>query len=98
MKSLFKFLDILAGIILILMDLLEILVFPALLVLVGLLNSYPWQYYALTIGGYFVIVAVLQLILHLIFRKFEKKYSSAVERLFQRLFPPKEGTNEQIRI
>ena len=93
MKGLFKFLDILAGIILILMDLLEILAFPALLVLVGLLNSYHWQYYALTIGGYFVIAAVLQLTLHLIFKKLEKKYTSALERLIQRLSSSKENSN-----
>lgn len=93
MKSLFKFLDILAGVILILGNLLEILAFPALLVLVGLLNSYPWQYYALTIGGYFVIAAVLQLTLHLIFKKLEKKYTSALERLIQRLSSSKENSN-----
>ena len=94
MKGLLKFLDILSGIILILWNMIEILALPAFFAVISWFNGYPWQYYALTIGGYFVIVAILQLTLHLIFRKFEKKYSSAVERLFQRLFPPKEVTNK----
>lgn len=98
MKGLFKFLDALAGVILILGNLLEILAFPALLVLVGLLNSYPWQYYALTIGGYFVIAAVLQLTLHLVFKKLEKKIPLRWKGLYKGSLLRKRTAIHEIRI
>ena len=94
MKGLSKLLEIILGIFLTLRDIVAILALPALFAVIGWLNGYPWQYYALTIGGYFVIIAILQLILHLVFKKLEKKYTSALERLIQRLFPPKENTHE----
>lgn len=61
-------------------EMIEILFFPIVFLIVGLLQQFPWQYYAITIGGYFAIMIVSELILHLIFKALGKKYSSRFVR------------------
>ena len=56
-------------------DLLEVLFFPLVFLIAGLLLQLPWQYYAITIGGYFALFFLGQLLLHLILKKFDKTYS-----------------------
>ncbi len=89
MKSLLKCFEIVITITYIVWDLVEILAIPALFLIIGLLNSFPWPYYAATIGGYFIIAAVLQIICHFIFKRFEKKYESALTAWLQKLFDKK---------
>ena len=89
MKKLLNFLDIIATIIMVVWNLVEILAIPAFFALVGWLNNYPWQYYAATIGGFFVIAGVIQLICHFVFKRLEKKYESALIRFFSKIFGEK---------
>ena len=64
MKVFLKFLDVIFTIVIVVWNLIEILAIPALFLIIGLLNSFPWQYYAATIGGYFIIAIVIQIICH----------------------------------
>ena len=89
MKVFLKLLDVIFTIVYVVWNLIEILAIPALFLIIGLLNSFPWQYYAATIGGYFIIAIVIQIICHFIFKHFEKKYESALMRLFERIFNKK---------
>lgn len=61
-------------------DIIEFLAIPVLFLIIGLINSFPWQYYAITIGGYFALFIVLEIILHFIFKVLDKKYTPLVER------------------
>lgn len=94
MKRLLKFLDIVFTIVYVIGNLVEILAAPALFLIVGLLNDFPWQYYAATIGGYFIIVIVIQTICHFIFKHFEKRYESALVKLFKKIFD-KTGSHQE---
>lgn len=94
MKKLLKFLGIIAAIIMVVWNLVEILAIPAFFALIGWLNNYPWQYYAATIGGFFVIAGVIQLICHFVFKRLEKKYESALIRFFSKIFGEKTGEQQ----
>ena len=89
MKVFLKFLEVIFTIVYVVWNLIEILAIPAIFLIIGLLNSFPWQYYAATIGGYFIIAIVIQIICHFIFKHFEKKYESALMRLFEKIFNKK---------
>ena len=86
MKSIINLLSGIAGIILAIWDLSEILAIPVLLVIIGLLNSFSWQYYVISIAIYFAIMIIVQVVCHLVAKRFEKKFESALDRLFQKLF------------
>ena len=94
MKGFLKFLDIFFTIVYVIWNLVEILAIPALFLIVGLLNAFPWQYYAATIGGYFIIAIVIQVICHFIFKHFEKRYESALVKLFHKIFGEKDNQQE----
>jgi hypothetical protein len=59
-----------------LMELLEVLALPILFLILGLWQDMPWQYYAITIGGYFGLLLVLEGLLHLVFKLLGRKYTS----------------------
>ena len=86
MKGFLKFLDVVFTIVYVIWNLVEILAIPALFLIVGLLNNFPLPYYAATIGGYFIIAIVIQTICHFIFKHFEKRYESALLKLFKKHF------------
>ena len=67
-------------------DLIGFLALPALFLIIGLVNSYPWQYYAITVGGYFALSFVLDIILYFIFKALDKKYTPLVERKLEKYF------------
>ena len=67
-------------------DIIEFLAIPALFIVIGLLNSFPWQYYAIAIGGYFALFVILEIILHFIFKALEKKYTPLLERKLEKYF------------
>ena len=75
-------------------DIIEFLAIPALFVIIGLLNSFPWQYYAIAIGGYFALFIILEIILHLIFKALDKKYIPFIVRKLEKHFNklPKENS------
>lgn len=86
MKKLFELLGNLLYVGLVIWEIIEFLALPALFVLIGLLNSYSWQYYAITIGGYIVIIFIAEIIAHLTFRAVNKKYTPLLQRKFEKLF------------
>lgn len=90
-NALLTFLNILG----IILELLEFLLLPTLFLLFGLWQQMPWQYYAITIGGYFGLWLLLEIALRLIFRWVGKKYSSRFERALVRLVSKfsKDGEN-----
>ena len=94
MKGFLKFTAIFFSIVAIIWMLLEILAIPALFFLVGLFNDFPWQYYVVTIGGYFIIAIIIQTICHFIFNHFEKRYESTLEKLFRKFFEKKDNQQE----
>ncbi len=67
-------------------DVIEFLAVPALLVIIGLLNSYPWQYYVISIGIYVALFAILEVICYFIFKAINKKYTPIIIRKLNRFF------------
>lgn len=86
MKGLLKFIGIILTVIMVIWDLAGILILPALFVIIGLLNAFPWQYYAITVGGYFGILAIGELLIRLIFKALDKKFTSFLERKLEKYF------------
>ena len=67
-------------------DIIEFLAIPALFLVIGLLNSFPWQYYVISIGGYFALFIILEIILHFVFKALDKKYTPLIERKLEKYF------------
>ena len=67
-------------------DIIEFLALPVILLVIGLLNSFPWQYYAISIGGYFALFIILEIILHFAFKALDKKYTPIIERKLEKYF------------
>ena len=67
-------------------DIIEFLALPVLFVIIGLINSFPWQYYAIAIGGYFALFIILEITLHFIFKALDKKYTPLIERKIEKYF------------
>ncbi|MBE6648808.1 MAG: hypothetical protein E7614_04730 [Ruminococcaceae bacterium] len=86
MKGTYKFLEIIFGIINVVEDLIEALAFPAILVLIGLFNDLPWQYYVISISVYFIIAIIIQLVFHFVFKHFEKGFLHSFLDLFDKIF------------
>lgn len=84
MKVLLKILNIIFAIIYVIEDLVEIFIIPAIFIAVGLMNGLSWQYYLATVGGFFLMCIILQIILHFVFKRFEKKYESFLLKLFRK--------------
>ena len=86
MNKLLNFIGNILYIGMIIFDVIEFLALPALFLIIGLINSFPWQYYAITIGGYFALFIVLEIILHFIFKALDKKYTPLIERKLEKYF------------
>ena len=84
MKGLLKFFEIILTFIYVVWELAEILLLPAIFVVAGLMYDLPWQYYLATVEGYFVICIIIQIICHFSFKRFEKKFDSALMKLFKK--------------
>ena len=84
MKFLLKIFYFFLTIIYVVVELAEALALPAIFVVAGILNELPWQYYAATVGGYFLVCIIIQIVLHFVFKRFEKKYESALVKLFKK--------------
>ena len=85
MKKLGKALLNLVAILCFLWELVEFLLLPAFFLVIGLWQQMPWQYYAITIGGYFALFFLGQLLLHLIFKRLDKKYSSRFAKKMEKI-------------
>ena len=86
MNKLLNFIGNILYIGMIIWDVIGFLALPALFLIIGLMNSFPWQYYAITIGGYFALFIVLEIILHFIFKALDKKYTPLIERKLEKYF------------
>ena len=86
MKNLLKFIGVILSVGIVLWDIVEFLALPALFLVIGLLNAFPWQYYAFTIGGYFVVFIMAEAIACLIFKALDKKYTPLFERMLEKHF------------
>ena len=84
MNRFLHFIGIIGTMIMIICDIAEFLAVPALFIVIGLLNSYPWQYYAISIGGYIVLFIVAEIIAHFVFKTLNKKYSPLIERKLEK--------------
>ena len=73
-------------VVMILCDIIEFLALPILFLIIGLLNSFSWQYYAISIGGYFALFFLIEVILHFIFKAIDKKYTPFVQRKLEKYF------------
>ena len=80
-----KKLLIVLGVIGAICELLEYLAIPAILAIIGAFNHFPWQYYAITIGGYFGLLLAGELLLRLIFHSLGKKYTSRITNKLTKL-------------
>jgi hypothetical protein len=86
MKNLLNFAGIILTIVMVILDIAEFLAIPALFIVIGLLNSFSWQYYAISIGGYFALFIILEIVLHLVFKALDKKYMPLVIRKLEKYF------------
>ena len=86
MKKLLHFFCNILYIGMIIVEMIEFLALPALFLIIGLLNSLPWQYYAITIGGYFALFIVIEILIRIVFKIIDKKYTSLIERKLEKYF------------
>ena len=86
MNRFLHFIGIIGTMIMIICDIAEFLAVPALFIVIGLLNSYSWLYYAITIGGYIVLFIVAEIISHFVFKALDKKYTPLIERKLEKYF------------
>ena len=86
MNKLLNFIGNILYIGMIIWDVIGFLALPALFLIIGLMNSFPWQYYAITIGGYFALFIVLEIILRFVFKALDKKYTPLIERKLEKYF------------
>ena len=86
MNRFLHFVGIIATIVMIIWDIVEFLAVPVLFIIIGVLNSFPWQYYAITIGGYVALFIIAEIIAHFVFRALDKKYTPFLERTLKKIF------------
>ena len=86
MKILLNVIDVVLKIIMIIWDIIELLTVPAIFVVIGLLNAFPWQYYAISIGGYVVLLILAEITAHFVLKALDKKYTPFIERKFEEIF------------
>lgn len=85
MNRFLHFIGILATIIMAIWDIVEFLAVPALFIIIGILNSFSWQYYVISIGGYMVLFIIVEIIAHFVFRALDKKYTPFIERKLEKI-------------
>ena len=86
MRMMLNILNIVFTIIMIIWDLIEFLAVPAFFVIIGLFNSFSWQYYVITIGGYFLLFIIFEIVTHFVFKALDKKYTPILEKKFEKHF------------
>ena len=85
MKRFLHFIGIVATIIMIIWDIVEFLAIPALFIIIGVLNSFPWQYYTIAIGGYITLFVIAEIIAHFVAKALAKKYTPFIERKLEKI-------------
>lgn len=64
----------------------EILIVPAIFTLLGVLNSFGWKYYVITIGSYLTFAIILQIILHFVNKHAERRFTARLKKRFPNIF------------
>ena len=85
MKGFLNVLGATASVIALLVDIVQLLALPVLFVVIGYLNSYSWQYYLMSVGGYFVLCILIYLVVRMVCRVFDKKFSFLTERILDEI-------------
>ncbi len=86
MKRFLHFIEVIATVVIVIWSIVEFLAIPALFIIIGMLNSFPWQYYAITIGGYMALFVIAEIIAYFIYKALDKKYTPYIERKLNKLF------------
>ena len=86
MKGLLNFIGAVLTVFMVIWDILEILAIPILFTVIGILNSFPKEYYLISIGGYFALFIVAEIAAHLIFKALDKRYTPILERKLRKYF------------
>ena len=66
-------------------DVVEFLFIPAVCVGVGIYYDLPWQYFAVSVGGYFAIFLIAEIVAHFIFKALDKKYTPLIARKIEKI-------------
>lgn len=85
MKRFLKFLSGLFAVAIFIIELAEILGLPIAFLLIGIFCDMPWQFYLISIGGYFVLLVIAEIVVRLIFKSTSPILKRKLERLFDRL-------------
>ena len=86
MKGLLNFIGAGLTVFMVIWDILEILAIPILFTIIGILNSFPKEYYLISIGGYFALFIVAEIAARLIFKALDKRYTPILERKLRKYF------------
>ena len=86
MKGFLKFIATILTVIMAIWDIFEFLAIPALFVVIGILNSFSWRYYVITMVGYVVIFALAELIAHSVSIKLDEKYTPLLVKKLEKYF------------
>ncbi len=68
MKRPLTFIDDVFPVMITILNIIRYSVVPILFAVIGLIFSLPWQYYAITIGGYFAILVITRSVRYLIIK------------------------------
>jgi predicted membrane protein len=69
----------------VLYEIAQFLAIPALLVVIGLLNSYSWQYYVISISAYIAFWLLGDLIAYLVAKALSKRYTPIFKRKLEKI-------------
>lgn len=84
MKKTLSFIGNILTIGMVIWDVVEFLALPLLLLIIGLVNAFPWPYYAIAIGGYFALFIILEVVLFLVFKALGKRYMPLIKRKLEK--------------
>lgn len=79
-----RFLAVL-GVICTICELVEYLTLPAIFAVIGVWLQLPWQYYAITIGSYFAVLALGETMIWLFFQALGRPHSPRIFRKVQKI-------------
>lgn len=81
-----KFLEKCLGVLLILWDIGEFLIIPAIFVVLGIFCELPAGYYWITIGGYFAVFAILQVLMWILEKTLGKRFEALLSNKLAKHF------------
>ena len=84
MKKTLSFIGNILTIGMVIWDVVEFLALPLLLLIIGLVNAFPWPYYAIAIGGCFALFIILEVVLFLVFKALGKRYTPLIKRKLEK--------------